>query len=69
MAFPNAAKKFIKGEMFKQLKEVMQKEEFEKHFSPPYDPWMQRVCVSPGGDFFAAIRDKICLVVGLSNSL
>ena len=55
--------------MFKQLKEVMQKEEFERHFSPPYDPWMQRVCVSPGGDFFAAIRDKICLVVGLSNSL
>ena len=69
MAFPNAAKKFIKGEMFKQLKEVMQKEEFERHFSPPYDPWMQRVCVSPGGDFFAAIRDKIGYVVGLSNSL
>ena len=69
MAFPNAAKKFIKGEMFKQLKEVMQKEEFERHFSPPYDPWMQRVCVSPGGDFFAAIRDRIGYVEGLSNSL
>ena len=35
----------------------MQREEFERHFSPPYDPWTQRLCLSTGGDFFAAIRD------------
>ena len=56
MGFPEAAKRYIKGQMFKQLKGVMQREEFEKHFSPPYDPWTQRLCLSPGGDFFAAIR-------------
>ena len=55
--------------MFKQVRGVMKKEEFEKHFSPPYDPWTQRLCLSPGGDFFAAIRDRLCIVAGLSNSL
>lgn len=27
------------------------------HFTPTYDPWDQRVCAAPGGDFFKAIRD------------
>ncbi|HXY28199.1 MAG TPA: NAD(P)/FAD-dependent oxidoreductase, partial [Acidimicrobiales bacterium] len=26
------------------------------HFSPRYDPWDQRFCAAPDGDFFAAIR-------------
>ena len=25
------------------------------HFSPPYDPWDQRLCVVPDGDLFAAL--------------
>jgi cation diffusion facilitator CzcD-associated flavoprotein CzcO len=29
----------------------------EKHFTPPYDPWDQRVCLSPDGDLFAALRE------------
>ena len=57
IGFPDAAKKFIKKAMYEQVKGAMRKEEFEKHFSPPYDPWTQRLCLSPGGDFFAAIRD------------
>ena len=28
----------------------------EKHFTPPYDPWDQRLCVVPNGDLFRAIR-------------
>jgi monooxygenase len=28
----------------------------EKHFTPAYNPWDQRVCLVPDGDFFAAIR-------------
>ena len=28
----------------------------QDHFSPPYGPWEQRLCIAPGGDFFAAIR-------------
>ncbi len=27
------------------------------HFTPRYDPWDQRFCAAPEGDFFAAIRD------------
>jgi cation diffusion facilitator CzcD-associated flavoprotein CzcO len=27
----------------------------ETHFNPRYDPWDQRMCVAPDGDFFAAI--------------
>ncbi len=28
----------------------------DEHFTPPYDPWDQRLCVAPHGDLFAAIR-------------
>ncbi|KAH8651366.1 hypothetical protein BX600DRAFT_502101 [Xylariales sp. PMI_506] len=28
----------------------------DPHFKPSYNPWEQRLCVSPGGDFFAALR-------------
>ena len=27
-----------------------------KHFAPRYNPWDQRVCLIPDGDFFAALR-------------
>ena len=28
----------------------------EQHFTPPYEPWDQRLCVVPNGDLFRAIR-------------
>jgi cation diffusion facilitator CzcD-associated flavoprotein CzcO len=28
----------------------------DKHFTPPYNPWDQRLCVVPNGDLFKAIR-------------
>lgn len=28
----------------------------DRHFSPPYDPWDQRLCIAPDGDFFEAIQ-------------
>jgi monooxygenase len=28
----------------------------DKHFTPTYQPWDQRLCLVPDGDFFAAIR-------------
>ena len=28
----------------------------DRHFNPPYEPWDQRLCLAPDGDFFAAIR-------------
>ncbi|KAI1204720.1 FAD/NAD(P)-binding domain-containing protein [Annulohypoxylon truncatum] len=33
------------------------------HFSPRYNPWAQRLCLSPGGDFYAALRSGKAHVV------
>ena len=54
--YPESAKRLIKKGMFKQVKSVMSEKEFDKHFTPPYNPWQQRFCLAPGGDFFAPIR-------------
>jgi cation diffusion facilitator CzcD-associated flavoprotein CzcO len=35
----------------------------ERHFSPRYDPWDQRLCVVTDGDLFAAIRNRSVDVV------
>jgi cation diffusion facilitator CzcD-associated flavoprotein CzcO len=35
----------------------------ERHFSPRYDPWDQRVCVVPDGDLFKAIGNGSVSVV------
>ena len=32
------------------------REEFDKHFTPPYNPWQQRFCLAPGGDFFKSFK-------------
>jgi len=63
--YPERAKKLIKAGMFNEVKSVMSEEEFDKHFTPPYNPWEQRFCLAPGGDFFAPIRDgKASIVTG-----
>ena len=54
--YPESAKRLIKKGMFKEVSSVMSEKEFEKHFTPPYNPWEQRFCLAPGGDFFAPIR-------------
>jgi len=35
----------------------------DEHFSPPYDPWDQRLCFAPDGDFFRVIREGSADVV------
>lgn len=35
----------------------------DPHFVPRYDPWDQRLCLAPDGDFFRAIRDGKARVV------
>jgi cation diffusion facilitator CzcD-associated flavoprotein CzcO len=35
----------------------------ETHFSPAYDPWDQRLCLAPDGDFFAALRNGRASIV------
>ena len=52
----------------KRLLDLVRKElgpeyDVEKHFTPAYNPWDQRVCLVPDGDFFAAIRGGKASVV------
>lgn len=35
----------------------------KKHFTPRYNPWDQRLCLVPDGDFFKAIRNQKATVV------
>ncbi len=35
----------------------------DKHFTPRYKPWDQRLCLVPDGDFFLALRKKKASVV------
>jgi len=67
--FPNHAKKLIKKGMFKEVSSVMSEKEFEKHFTPPYNPWEQRFCLAPGGDFFAPIRSNPLALTGALDVL
>jgi cation diffusion facilitator CzcD-associated flavoprotein CzcO len=30
---------------------------YDPHFKPRYKPWTQRICISPNGDFFEALRE------------
>ena len=35
----------------------------DRHFTPDYNPWDQRLCLVPDDDFFAAIRSKKATVI------
>ena len=37
--------------------------DIDRHFTPRYDPWRQRLCLVPDGDFFQAIRSRHASVV------
>lgn len=53
MAYPRFARAAIKKATIKQLPPTIP---HNPHFEPAYDPWRQRFCVCPNGDFFAALR-------------
>ena len=57
--FPAKAKTFLVG----QVKKSLRGKSHEKHFTPTYDPWDQRVCLVPDGDLFEAIREGRATVV------
>jgi monooxygenase len=46
----------IRGLIRKLAQRQLQGSSDIKHFSPPYDPWDQRLCIVPDGDLFKAIR-------------
>jgi cation diffusion facilitator CzcD-associated flavoprotein CzcO len=45
------------------LRELPPDFDLATHFTPPYDPWDQRLCVVPDGDLFAAVRRGTASVV------
>jgi len=42
----------------KGVRRHLGKEYDTKHFTPPYNPWDQRLCFAPDADFFQAIREN-----------
>ncbi|EXJ85206.1 hypothetical protein A1O3_05881 [Capronia epimyces CBS 606.96] len=51
--FPKQGIKVLRAATEKELPSNIP---FEPHFVPRYLPWQQRMCITPGGDFFAALR-------------
>jgi monooxygenase len=51
--FPDMFKKTLRTMAERRLPDGF---DIDKHFTPSYKPWDQRVCVAPDGDFFKAIR-------------
>ena len=49
---PAGVKAWIAGQTLAQLPGY----DVKTHFTPNYDPWRQRLCLAPDGDFFRAIR-------------
>ncbi|WP_213575238.1 NAD(P)/FAD-dependent oxidoreductase [Rhodococcus sp. USK13] len=58
--YPNFGRKQLRKWM---LKELPANSGVDTHFDPPYDPWDQRLCVTPDGEFFAALRQSSADVV------
>lgn len=46
----------IQNKLLKEIREHLGDKYEEKHFKPHYNPWDQRVCVCPDGDFLNAIK-------------
>jgi len=57
---PNKVKQLLLGGI--QL-ELGADYDIAKHFTPNYNPWDQRLCLVPNGDFFKAMRDGKASVV------
>jgi monooxygenase len=54
----------IKAKLLQMVrKELGADYDVDKHFTPSYNPWDQRLCLVPNGDLFAAIRNGSASVV------
>ncbi len=51
---PKAMKGILRSALLKELPKTF---DVDTHFRPRYNPWDQRLCVVPDGNFFKAIRD------------
>lgn len=46
----------LKDALFKGLEKELGKDYDKANFTPPYNPWEQRLCLVPDGDFFSAMK-------------
>ncbi len=60
MRRPELVKRFIKGQLRKALGPDF---DIDRHFTPPYNPWDQRMCLVPDGDMLIALREKRASIV------
>ena len=51
---PELFKRMVAKGVRRHLREAYE----AKHFTPPYNPWDQRLCFAPNADIFKAIREK-----------
>jgi cation diffusion facilitator CzcD-associated flavoprotein CzcO len=56
---PEKVKQYLIDKVRKELPGV----DVDKHFTPPYNPWDQRLCLVPNSDLFVAIRNGSASVV------
>lgn len=60
LAFPGLGRRLLTALMRRQLPAGF---DVDTHFSPRYNPFEQRLCFCPGGDFFRALRRSRARVV------
>ncbi|KAL2756684.1 hypothetical protein ACRALDRAFT_1062383 [Sodiomyces alcalophilus JCM 7366] len=60
LTFPRAGRRYLTAETRKRLPPGYP---VDVHFNPKYDPFRQRLCMSPDGDFFEALRKPNAEVV------
>ncbi len=68
--FPAHAKRLLIGQVKRQLRDTVDDHpasaraiDVDKHFTPSYKPWDQRLCLVPDADLFAAVRSGRVTVV------
>ena len=58
------APKQLRNKLLKMARKALGNDvDFDRHFVPRYDPWDQRLCLVPNGDFFDAVREGRASVV------
>lgn len=57
---PELVKRIIKDRVRKELGPDF---DVDRHFTPPYNPWDQRMCLVPDSDMFVALREKRASIV------
>ena len=58
--YPELVKRLLRKWVGLQLGD---KFDLDRHFAPRYNPWDQRLCVAPDGDFFRALRRGAAAIV------